>query len=86
MGRGRRAGVCHMADTALFADKKLIGEYYKPDLILIPIGGRVVMTPEDAAHATNHLLKPRFAIPVHYGVFPTQNGTLAIEPGQELEF
>ena len=44
----------HMGDTGLFADMKWIAEYYKPDLIMIPIGGHFVMSPKDAADATNH--------------------------------
>ena len=44
--------VYHMGDTGLFGDMKLIGEYYKPDLILMPIGGHFVMDPQDAAYAT----------------------------------
>ena len=27
----------HMGDTGLFGDMRLIGDYYKPDLIMIPI-------------------------------------------------
>ena len=38
--------IYHMGDTGLFGDMKLIGEYYKPDLIMIPIGGHYVMRPE----------------------------------------
>ena len=38
--------IYHMGDTGLFGDMKLIGEYYKPDLLLIPIGGHYVMDPE----------------------------------------
>ena len=29
--------IYHMGDTRLFGDMKLIGEYYKPDLIMIPM-------------------------------------------------
>src|SRR5207247_10871385 len=29
----------HMGDTGLFGDMKLIGEYYKPDLVMSPTGG-----------------------------------------------
>src|SRR5262245_62948117 len=29
----------HMGDTGLFGDMKLIADYYKPDLVLMPIGG-----------------------------------------------
>jgi len=54
--------IFHMGDTGVFGDMKLIGEYYKPDLIMIPIGGHYVMDPKDAAYATNNLIKPRFAM------------------------
>ena len=93
--------IYHMGDSGLFGDMKLIGEYYKPDLILIPIGGHLVMDPKDAAFATREWLKPRFAIPVHYGTNPVMKGTPAeymdalgksstkvfpINPGDKLEF
>jgi len=65
----------HMGDTGLFGDMKFIGEYYRPDLVLIPIGGHFVMSPEDAAYATRHYLKPRFAIPMHYGTHERLKGT-----------
>lgn len=93
--------IYHMGDTGLFGDMKLIGEYYKPDLILIPIGGNFTMDPKDAAYATREYLKPRFAIPIHYGTFPVLKGTPAeytdalgktatkvfvMNPGDKLEF
>jgi hypothetical protein len=31
---------------------KLIGDYYKPDLVMLPIGGDFTMDPKDGAHAT----------------------------------
>src|SRR6266480_1458945 len=65
----------HMGDTGLFGDMRLIGEYYKPDLVMIPIGGHFVMDPRDAAYATKEMLRPRFAIPIHYGTFPVLRGT-----------
>jgi L-ascorbate metabolism protein UlaG (beta-lactamase superfamily) len=67
--------IYHMGDTGPFGDMKFIGEYYKPDLILIPIGGHFVMDPKTAAYATNEWLKPRFAIPIHYGTIPQLKGT-----------
>ena len=67
--------LCHMGDTGLFGDMRLVGDYYKPDLIMIPIGGHFVMDPKDAAYATKEMLKPKFAIPVHYGTFPVLKGT-----------
>ena len=93
--------IYHMGDTGLFGDMKLIGEYYKPDVVLIPIGGRFVMDPVDAAYATRHYLKPRFAIPMHYGTRPHLKGTPAeyikalgktktrvmdLKPGEEVVF
>ena len=65
----------HMGDTGLFGDMKLIGEYYKPDLVMIPIGGHFVMDPRDAAYATKEMLRPKYAIPFHYGTFPVLRGT-----------
>lgn len=67
--------VYHMGDTGLFGDMKFIGEYYQPDLILIPVGGHFVLNPKDAAYATNYLLKPKYAIPMHYGTNPRLTGT-----------
>ncbi|MCK9387656.1 MAG: metal-dependent hydrolase [Sulfuritalea sp.] len=67
--------IYHMGDTGLFGDMKLIGEHYRPDLILIPIGGHFVMNPADAAYATSNWLKPRHAIPIHYGTNPALKGT-----------
>ena len=67
--------IYHMGDTGLFGDMKLIGEYYKPDVVLIPIGGHFVMDPRDAAYATREMLKPKHAIPIHYGTFPVLKGT-----------
>ncbi|WP_455206899.1 metal-dependent hydrolase [Kaarinaea lacus] len=67
--------IYHMGDTGLFGDMKFIGEYYRPDLVLIPIGGHFVLSPRDAAYATRYFLKPRYAIPMHYGTNPRLTGT-----------
>jgi L-ascorbate metabolism protein UlaG (beta-lactamase superfamily) len=69
--------IYHMGDTGLFGDMKFIGEYYKPDVVLIPIGGNFTMDPVDAAYATKEWLKPRFVIPMHYGTNPLAKGTAA---------
>jgi len=67
--------IYHMGDTGLFGDMKMIGERFKPDLLLIPIGGHFVLSPEDAAYATREWLKPKTAIPMHYGTIPQLKGT-----------
>jgi L-ascorbate metabolism protein UlaG (beta-lactamase superfamily) len=69
--------IWHMGDTGLFGDMKLIGEYYKPDLVLIPIGGHFVMDPKDAAYAVKELIKPKMAWPIHYASNPMLKGTPA---------
>jgi L-ascorbate metabolism protein UlaG (beta-lactamase superfamily) len=69
--------IYHMGDTGLFGDMRLIGDYYQPDLVLIPIGGHFVMDPKDAATATVNMLKPKYAIPIHYGTSPQLKGTPA---------
>lgn len=67
--------IYHSGDTGLFGDMKFIGEYYKPDLLLISIGGTLTAHPRDAAFATREWIKPRFAMPMHYGTLPFLRGT-----------
>jgi L-ascorbate metabolism protein UlaG (beta-lactamase superfamily) len=62
--------IYHMGDTALFGDMKMIGDLYKPNLVLIPIGGNFTINAQHAAYATRELIRPQFAIPMHYGTFP----------------
>ena len=94
--------IWHLGDTGVFGDMKLLGEIHKPDLLLIPIGGgQFVMNPTDAAFATRELIKPKAAIPMHYGTNPALVGTpdeyvkalgsapvkvLALQPGETVEF
>jgi L-ascorbate metabolism protein UlaG (beta-lactamase superfamily) len=93
--------IYHMGDTGLFGDMKMIGEYYAPDLVMIPIGGHYVMSPKDAAKATKEYIQPKYAIPMHYATNPFLVGTpqeyidalgnfpvkvFAINPGDTLKF
>ncbi len=93
--------IYHMGDTGLFSDLKFIGEYYKPDVLLIPIGGNFTVGPKEAAYATREWLKPRVAIPMHYGTNPLNQGTpqqymdalgqtttrvLPLQPGEKYSF
>jgi len=93
--------IYHMGDTGLFGDMKFIADYYKPDLVMIPIGGHFVMSPKDAAFATREWLKPKYAIPIHYATIPVLKGTpqeymqalgttatkvFPINPGDKLTF
>jgi L-ascorbate metabolism protein UlaG (beta-lactamase superfamily) len=66
--------VYHAGDTALFSDMKLIGELYKPDIALLPIGDHFTMGPREAAYATR-FLGVKHVIPMHYATFPVLTGT-----------
>lgn len=69
--------IYHMGDTGLFGDMRLIAKLYKPDLVLIPVGGHFVLSPQDAAYATKSYFRPDYAIPMHYGTNPFLKGTPA---------
>jgi L-ascorbate metabolism protein UlaG (beta-lactamase superfamily) len=69
--------IWHMGDTGIFGDMKFISEYYKPDLVMVPIGGNFTMAPDDAAHALREMINPKMVIPMHYNSNPLAKGTLA---------
>lgn len=64
----------HAGDTAVFGDMKLIGEVYKPDVALLPIGDIFTMGPREASFAIR-LLGVKHVIPMHYATFPLLTGT-----------
>ncbi|MEB3760877.1 MAG: metal-dependent hydrolase [Desulfurococcales archaeon] len=70
---GKEATIYHAGDTGVTMDMKLIGELYKPDIALLPIGGHFTMDPVEAAKAVE-LIKPKVAIPMHWGTFPVLYG------------
>ncbi|MBI2777061.1 MAG: metal-dependent hydrolase [Chloroflexi bacterium] len=72
--------VYHAGDTAVFGDMRYIGELFRPDVALLPIGGHYTMDPTAAAIAAE-LLGVRQVMPIHYGTFPALAGT----PGQLRE-
>jgi L-ascorbate metabolism protein UlaG (beta-lactamase superfamily) len=93
--------IWHMGDTGLFSDMKFIADYYKPDLVLMPIGGHFTMDPKDAAYAIREWIHVRTVIPMHYGANPLGKGTpaelqqalgqsatrvLALKPGEKASF
>lgn len=75
----------HAGDTNVFGDMRLIGEIYKPEIAMIPIGGHFTMDPKEAAVAVR-LLGAKTILPIHWGTFPPLKGTPAqlaklVEPG-----
>jgi len=67
--------VYHMGDTDIFSDMSLIAEIYRPEVVMVPIGDRFTMDGEIAALALHRFVKPRIAIPCHYGTFPILDQT-----------
>jgi len=92
--------VYHAGDTCVFSDMKLIGELYKPDVALLPIGGFFTMDPKQAAMAAS-LVKAKFVVPMHYGTWPpieqdpkeferltkksSKSKVVILKPGESLE-
>lgn len=66
----------HSGDTGVFGDMKLIGELYRPEVAMLPIGGFYTMGPKEAAVAVR-LLEPKIVLPIHFGTFPPLKGTPA---------
>ncbi|MGC9517346.1 MAG: metal-dependent hydrolase [Methanomicrobiales archaeon] len=62
--------IYHAGDTGLFGDMKtIIGDIYKPDMALLPIGDTYTMGPDTAALAVEWI-NPKIVIPIHYNTFP----------------
>ncbi len=66
--------IYHAGDTNVFGDMKIIGELYRPEVALLPIGGLYTMSPREAAYALR-LLGAKKVIPMHYATFPALVGT-----------
>ncbi|WP_406669884.1 metal-dependent hydrolase [Methanolobus sp. ZRKC4] len=66
--RAGNISIYHAGDTGIFRDMELIGDLYRPDVVILPIGGRYTMNSRDAALAVE-MIGPRIAIPMHYNTF-----------------
>ncbi|MCC6034562.1 MAG: metal-dependent hydrolase [Desulfurococcaceae archaeon] len=67
--RGLDLSFYHAGDTGLFSEMSFIGELYKPDVAMLPIGGHFTMGIREAVKAVE-LIKPKIVIPMHYNTFP----------------
>lgn len=92
--------VYHAGDTALFGDMALIREVFHPKVAMLPIGGRFTMDINQAVLAVK-MIKPRFAIPMHYNTFDvikadvgkfqqkveeeTETEVVILEPGDSID-
>lgn len=70
------ARVYHAGDTAVHSDMKLIGEIYRPEIAVLPIGDLYTMSPLEASFAAR-MLGSRYVVPVHHSTFPALTGTPA---------
>lgn len=94
--------IYHAGDTGIMSEMSLIGEIYRPDIALLPIGGHFTMDPVEAVKAVE-LIKPKVVIPMHYGTFPVLYGkpeefkklveekapgveVVILKPGEKYEF
>lgn len=62
--------VYHAGDTDAFSDMSLINKFFRPDVGLIPIGGRFTADVLKAAFICNEFFSFDTVIPVHYDTFP----------------
>lgn len=91
--------IFHAGDTGLHREMKTIGEIYKPDIAILPIGGIFTMDIEEAAIAAQWLGAKKI-LPMHYNSFePIQVDVeelrkllfkdvelLVPEPGEKIKF
>jgi L-ascorbate metabolism protein UlaG (beta-lactamase superfamily) len=61
--------VYHLGDSYLTKDFELVKELYKPEILMIPIGGRFTMNIKEAVKAVE-MLDPKLVIPMHYNTWP----------------
>ncbi len=67
--KGSEATIYHAGDTGIISEMQLIGDIYKPDYALLPIGGHFTMDIHEALKAVE-LIRPKYVIPMHYNTFP----------------
>ncbi len=92
--------VYHAGDTGLFGDMKLIGEIYRPDVVLLPVGGLFTMDTKLATIAAKWI-RPKYVIPMHYNTWPPIQANpeemrdelekegiklVVLKPGESFEF
>lgn len=61
--------IYHCGDTCLNSEMKVIGEVYKPDIMLAPIGSHYTMDIDDAVIAAEWT-GVKTVVPMHYNTFP----------------
>ena len=81
--------IYHAGDNCLNAEMKVIGEIYKPDIALLPVGSCFTMDIDDALVAAKWLGVKK-VVPMHYNTFAAINAdvqefqTKAVKEGIEV--
>lgn len=70
--------VAHLGDLGHVPDQSTIEVMGDVDVVLIPVGGKVTLTPAMASEVIN-LIEPRLVIPMHYRT-PAYAGSTKLEP------
>ena len=87
-------------DTWIFGDMSLIQEQFRPDIILLNVGGGpYTEDPATAAMAVRKYFTPKTIVPMHYGTFPglaseaqvraafaRDHRLVVMKPGQTIAF
>ena len=68
--------IYHAGDTCLNYEMKTVGEIYKPDIAMLPVGSCYTMDTEDAVIAAKWLGVKK-VIPMHYNTFDAINVDIA---------
>ena len=64
-------------DTGMTAEQKdVVGDYYRPHLAVMNIGGTYTTGPTEAAHVINEMVKPASVIASHANEVATKDGKL----------
>ena len=67
--------IFHAGDTCLNSEMKVLGEIYKPDVAILPVGGHYTMDIENASIAAKWI-GAKTVIPMHYNTFPQINADI----------
>jgi L-ascorbate metabolism protein UlaG (beta-lactamase superfamily) len=75
--------IYHAGDTGPMADMTVIGELYKPEVALLPIGDLFTMGPREEAWAAKpreaawaaKAVQAKYVVPMHHSTFPALTGT-----------
>ena len=61
--------IYYAGDTNIFSDMKIIDDFYKPDLVIMPVGDTQSLNARESAYAVSKFLPtPKTVVPMFLGV------------------